>query len=598
VRDSLRQHARNRLLMGLAAIIAWAAFGANAAAQSIVATPNVRSAAMDEIVTINVVVTNPSQASTPEPPTSDDYQLNLRGRPQTNQHFELDFNGRKFSELSYTYQFVLTPQKTGILTIGPFVLKDNGRQLRTTPFRVKITEPTETKDLMVEVEAPRKTLFVGEAVELKLHILIRIYEQRGLGRADANYMLQRVQASASNFGMFSDIIRKPPSVKEVTKKNKQGKSIDYFRYTFTTIHYPSRPGKLDVGDIRIEALYPTLLRRTVFDWDHARQPRRLQAKPDAKDIMVKAVPLAGRPPYYRNAIGQFTMQASAAPRSAAVGDPITLNLRLAGKSPLDGIAAPKLSEVTALTDNFEISDDSLAGVVNRNLKTFSMTIRPRHEEVKEIPALPFAYFDPVREQYDTVWTDPIPLAVRPAERIAVPVNPEGPGDANGPTELTQVEDGLLANRTNIDRLLVSQGIAITTLDRVLLAACPLLFLGIVVFIRARSGNEGGEERKRRSRALQEAERELAADRSAAGALRAMLGFVADVAGAPRAAVARGDALTLLRERKVPADVVGRFDEIVTHLEAAQYAGGTTESSFNIGAVRNNLKAIDRAVSKK
>ncbi len=600
MRDLFRQLAHRSTATGLAFLFALLAWHASAAAQSITATPNVRSASMDEIVVISVVVSNPNQASTPEPPTSDDYDLTLRGGPSKSQHFEMDSRGRRFSDISYTYQFVLTPHKTGIVTIGPFVLKDNGRELRSNPFRVKITESAETKDLMVEVEAPRKTLFVGEAVELKLHIWLRVYEQRGIGRAEAGYMLQRVQASTSDFGIFTDLIRQrvPPAVKEATRKNDQGKAVDYYRYTFTTTHYPSRPGQLAVGDIRIEALYPTLLRRTVFDWDHARPPRRLQAQPDVDDIVVKAVPLAGRPPYYRNAIGQFTMQASAAPRSAAVGDPITLNLRLTGNSPLDGIAAPKLSEVAPLTENFEITDDSLAGVVNGNMKTFSMTIRPRHEDVKEIPSLPLAYFDPEREQYDTVWTDPIPLAVRAAERISVPITPEGNGDSNGPTELTQVDDGLLANRTNIDGLLVSQGIAITTIDRVLLAACPLLFVGVVVFIRARCGGAQMEERKRRSRALQEAERRLTADRSAAGALHAMLGFVADVSGAPRAAVARGDAIRLLQQHDVPSDAIQRFDKLVNDLETAQYAGGATEASFDVADIRNTLKSIDRAVSKK
>lgn len=601
MRVSFRQSAHRSVATGLAFLFALLAWQSSTAAQSITATPNVRAASMDEIVVISVVVSNPNQASTPEPPTSEDYDLTLRGGPNKSQHFEMDSRGRRFSDISYTYQFVLTPHKTGILTIGPFVLKDNGRELRSNPFRVQITESAETKDLMVEVEAPRKTLFVGEAVELKLHIWLRVYEQQGLGRADAAFMLRRMQWSTSNFGIFTYLIqqRESPAVKELTKNDDQGESVDYFKYTYTAIHYPKQPGKLDVGDIRVEVLFPTKLRRNVFrELDHVRPPRRLQAQPDVSDIVVKAVPLAGRPPYYRNAIGQFTMQASAAPRSAAVGDPITLNLRLTGDSPLDGIAAPKLSEVAPLTENFEITDDSLAGIVNGYTKTFSVTIRPRHEDVKEIPALPLAYFDPEREQYDTVWTDPIPLAVRAAERISVPVNPDSNNDGNGPAELTQVDDGLLANRTNISDLLTSQGVAITTLDRVLLAACPLLFVGVVVFARARSGGAQVEERKRRSRALQEAERALTADRSAAGALHAMLGFVADVTGVPRAAVARGDAIRLLQQHAVPADVMQRFDKLVTELEAAQYAGGSTEASFDVTDVRNTLKAIDRAVSKK
>ena len=45
------------------------------------------------------------------------------------------------------------------------------------------------------------------------------------------------------------------------------------------------------------------------------------------------------------------------------------------------------------------------------------TIRPRSEDVKEIPAIPFSFFDPDKEAYQTVYSQPISIDVGTAESL-------------------------------------------------------------------------------------------------------------------------------------------------------------------------------------
>ena len=52
------------------------------------------------------------------------------------------------------------------------------------------------------------------------------------------------------------------------------------------------------------------------------QPAKLEVKPLPKD---------GQPENFSGAIGQFSLQASAAPKQAAAGDPISLNVTVSGK---------------------------------------------------------------------------------------------------------------------------------------------------------------------------------------------------------------------------------------------------------------------------
>ena len=76
------------------------------------------------------------------------------------------------------------------------------------------------------------------------------------------------------------------------------------------------------------------------------------------------------------------------------GDPITLLFGIAGTGPLELVQAPPLAELPALTADFKVPNEPLAGYVEEARKVFSTTIRPRKAGISEIPPIPFTYFDP------------------------------------------------------------------------------------------------------------------------------------------------------------------------------------------------------------
>ena len=68
---------------------------------------------------------------------------------------------------------------------------------------------------------------------------------------------------------------------------------------------------------------------------------------------------------------------------------------------------------------FGVPAGSVAGSVDAqtNTKVFTVTIRVRSDEAREIPPIAFSWFDPQAREYRTARSRPIALSVEPTELV-------------------------------------------------------------------------------------------------------------------------------------------------------------------------------------
>lgn len=545
-------------------------------AQTIHAAPSTTSCSLDEVINVNVTIKNPKQASMPEAPTSADYDIRFLGGPSTNQRTVFDGSGRVEHEVSYTYHFELRPIRTGRFRVESFTVPAGNRQLKSPPFVITVSQRIgATADLFCKVIAPRNTVFVGEPVNLTLEAWVRKYVQRGLGTLDPNSTFNRIEQGLCRFGVFAEAANQPARYREATLTDKSGQEIDYYVFSWETTFAPKSAGQLTFDDIQLAWSYPTRIRQSFFRIEDVQQPRHLRATPEAESITVRVVPLQGRPPYYAGAIGSFQMSARAAPTSLPVGDPVTLILSIQGDAPLDGISAPRLGGIPEITKRFEITAESPAGEIQGNTKIFSQTIRPLNENVRELPAIPFAYFNPETESYETAWTDPIPLRVRPAERIAVSTTDD---DGNvAPPAATEIKttDGLQANHADVEAMVSDQSVRIGPGTYALVGGLPLLYLAAMVVTRKRQQFRNDDGLRRRTRAAGEARKGLAsakANRRLGDVQNALLTYIADRTNEPAGGMTRAEAIERLGKQGVNAHICSRADELLAAMEMSEYAG--------------------------
>jgi hypothetical protein len=163
-------------------------------------------------------------------------------------------------------------------------------------------------------------------------------------------------------------------------------------------------------------------------------PRRLTSEPQT--IHVLPLPTNQVPPTFTGAVGDFTFEAAASPTNVAIGEPITLTLRVTGKGALDNVAAPPIDQWTHFkiyppTSQVETTDP--LGV--EGTKTFQQVVVPDGLDVREVPALAFSYFDPTRRAYRTLTRPAVPIVVRPSSGGTVLANANASSPTPPPTDI-------------------------------------------------------------------------------------------------------------------------------------------------------------------
>jgi hypothetical protein len=142
------------------------------------------------------------------------------------------------------------------------------------------------------------------------------------------------------------------------------------------------------------------------------------------------IPTVGRPDRFpfSEASGDFKVQTAAEPTAVAVEQPLTFTLTVRATGKVKVRKPPRridLRAVPAFDDNFYIEDlpDPPRARAAADVWVFRYGLKPRSTEVREVPGLPFVFYRPdipfPERRFQTIYTEPIPLQVRPAEKVAV-----------------------------------------------------------------------------------------------------------------------------------------------------------------------------------
>src|SRR5262245_5414948 len=121
-------------------------------------------------------------------------------------------------------------------------------------------------------------------------------------------------------------------------------------------------------------------------------------------------------------VGNYRITVEATPTEVMVADPVTLTVRITGQGPakyqpvrkkIEGAIFPK-----ELSADFIIEPEK-AGRAG-NTWTFAYRFRPKHANVKQIPALELEYFNPRLAKVQADESDPIDLTVSPRPDVVTP----------------------------------------------------------------------------------------------------------------------------------------------------------------------------------
>lgn len=327
-------------------------------------------------------------------------------------------NGRASSSKGFTY--VLMPQKPGSYTLGPIEVRAGNKTYRTQPVPVTVTQgssrpaprrgfdpfgdealvqrrPAGGNEVFVTADIDSKRVFPGQQVTLTY----RLYTQIGVTG------LQLQENPPLNGFWVEDM--------EVAKNQRGERKVvngrEYLEYLVKKqAIFPNTPGKLKIP----AATFAISVRAGGDFFGVFGQNETVYRKTDELTLEVLPFPAEGRAQNFTGAVGSYNLTSGLDRNEAKTGDAVTLRVKLSGRGNLKmvpDLALPQLPDFTIYSSkqaaNVRVMEERWIG----GEKAWEYVLVPKAPGEQTIPPLSFSYFDPERQRYETLTTQPLALKV-------------------------------------------------------------------------------------------------------------------------------------------------------------------------------------------
>ena len=313
---------------------------------------------------------------------------------------------------TYAYRYLVLSYQEGSHIIPPFYLDHEGAQLASPPLKLNVKPLSEAAWFSTEIEGescsfasrislPEKPPFEGEAVqaEAKIYIPARFQIEKA-----SIAELAREGLAAERFDVSAVIPEGKMLISTVRLKQKEYTGLAY-RSTIT----PLTGGHLSIGPGTIPL---TLLVRVSRRGLTETVPTSLEVPLPRVSATARSLPRP-KPEGFRNAIGRFTMTASAKHRGMRIQDPISVQLTIEGSGNLNTLSPPEVPGEMGAWKSYPPHrlPRRTTGNHSGGSVTFTQTLRPIGSQ-SSIPSFRFVSFNPETEKYVTSYSAPIPLEFR------------------------------------------------------------------------------------------------------------------------------------------------------------------------------------------
>ena len=283
---------------------------------------------------------------------------------------------------------------------------------------------------IVEVDAPSSELFVGQRVPLRLRFALEgSFLDREMVQPFGVRLDVPVQVAwkgvelPEEHGVGVATFAWNEAVRSVRRiEDRVVADRTYRVYAAEAEILAAGPGTLAVTAPILSYAYATRFEETLLSGRVAADRVDAFVTGPALELRVSPLPEAGRPTEFTGAVGAFTVEAEAEPRALDLDGSLRLRLSIRGRGNLESFEAPRWKEVGGFRV-LGIVDEATPGQ-----RVFTLDLAPYSDAVWQIPAIPFAYFDPGDPPgYRTVRTDPIEVEVR---KVAPPIAGPSPPAAD------------------------------------------------------------------------------------------------------------------------------------------------------------------------
>jgi hypothetical protein len=412
IRSVVRCADASRLRLLVIAAVATLCFSRFSRAATFTAVLDRDTITLGERATLSLTFSGATPQSPPSVPEVPGLQIDYLG-----QSSHVNIVQQQISS-SVSHNFSITPQRAGDFVIPSLAVDAGGEKLTTQPLKLRVLKPEAPPPGAIEsgsqlaflrLQLPKKELYLGETVtvqlELFLHSNVRRYQfQPTAFPADGCNVGKMVQLDQRRSQVGSAVYTVIPQLYSL-KAIKTG-SLTLGPVTGNVFM------ELNSGRRRSDPFFEQFGFRDLLGGGEQKQ---LVLASEPVSLQCHALPKENVPTGFSGAVGSFTMNVSAGPTNVAVGDPITVHVKLAGHGDFDSLALPEQPawhdfKTYPPTTKVDTSGDPLG---LQGSKTFEQVIIPQNADVKEVPPLTFSFFDPDQKGYRSLTQPAVKLVVRP-----------------------------------------------------------------------------------------------------------------------------------------------------------------------------------------
>lgn len=517
------------------------------------------------------------QAPNPElPPLDKDWTVQSAG---TSRNFSM-INGKVSSSSSYRY--LLTPRRTGTLTIGKARVKAGDSTYETNSITVTVTAAQggttpspglapgeerggDDRDLFITTSVSRKSPYVQE----QMILTFRFYQR-------VNLLESPDYTAPTTTGFWSEDLPPQRTFNEVINGRR------YYVTEVRTALFATAPGEFTIGAARLECAVPSVRRNIDRDpfslfGQSMFESRKVSLASDPIKVTVKPLP-PGAPKEFAGAVGQFDLSARIDKSSIPQGEPVTLNVRVTGTGNIKTVpdlTFPALQEFKVYDSSSSSDVTKVEGVV-KGTKSYQQILVPLKAGALAIPPIALAFFDPAEGVYRTVKSEPLQVMVTPGSAGAGGMNAGGPR-----SEIEIVGQDIRFIRQDMGRVRTAGQRLWNSPAFWFLQLLPAaMVLGALFYERHRRRLEEDQGFARGLRSTREAGKRLRKARALAATpdpgfysevSAAVRGYVADKFNRSAAGLTHAEIQDLLARRGVNGETAGRLLNLLDTCDMARYA---------------------------
>jgi len=385
----------------------------------------------DDILTLTVEISgeNAAHVGKPRLPAIDNFSV--LGSSSSSSSAVTIINGRMKSNITKSYEFSLQPQKTGKFIIPPISVKYKHKTFTTEPITITVvsgsTEPAPpvpnqlrnrysqsnnnssadsnnlSDNIFLTAELDKRNVFEGEPIT----VTFKLYSRYDIYNLDFD--------KEPNFnGFWKEDVYTPNRI-NFSRTTRNGRLFNMMTVRKVAL-FPTQTGRLVIPAMTMNVQIRTEP-RSFFDFGES---RNYKIRSKQKSILVKELPVEGKPKNYSGAVGKFGISSSISTNELKAGDSFTYTLKISGNGNLNNFDPPQLPEIS----NLRFIEPEITTNINKDKvsgnKLIKYLVIAQEKGNYTIPALKFSYFDTSEKKYKTLKTKQYNLIVHEGESIYVP----------------------------------------------------------------------------------------------------------------------------------------------------------------------------------